>query len=66
MCGDTMLRLDNIKIYEDLSEEELFNKIIKKAEKLSQTGLLTLTNERISLTTEGFLLSNTVIRELIL
>ena len=30
MCGDTMLRLDNIKIYEDLSEEELFNKIIKK------------------------------------
>lgn len=25
-----MLRIDNIKIYEDLSEEQLFNKIIKK------------------------------------
>ena len=25
-----MLRIDNIKIYEDLTEEELFNKVIKK------------------------------------
>ena len=26
----TMLRIDNIKIYEDLTEEQLFNKVIKK------------------------------------
>ena len=25
-----MLRIDNIKIFEDLSEEQLFNKIINK------------------------------------
>ena len=52
--------------YERKFGKEIDEVIIKKAEKLSQTGLLTLTNERISLTTEGFLLSNTVIGELIL
>ncbi|MBQ7296630.1 MAG: radical SAM family heme chaperone HemW, partial [Clostridia bacterium] len=46
--------------------KEIDERIIKKAEKFEPTGLLTATDEGIALTAEGFLLSNTIIGELIL
>lgn len=41
-------------------------KIIRKAEKFERAGLLTVSREGIALNDEGFLLSNTIIGELIL
>ncbi len=46
--------------------KDIDKEIIRKAEKFEQVGLLTVTNEGIALNEEGFLLSNTIIGELIL
>lgn len=63
-----------LRLKEGLSDKkfrERFGKnlpedIYKKAEKFEKMGLVRLDSDRISLTAEGFLLSNTVIGELIL
>lgn len=45
--------------------EELPRKYVKNAEKLASAGLVTVTPERIAITTKGFLVSNAVIAEIL-
>ncbi len=52
--------------YEIKFGEKIDEEILKRAEKFSRMGLLTLTKEGMALTARGFLLSNTVIGELII
>ena len=52
--------------YERKFSRKIDEEILKKAEKFSRAGLLTLTQERMALTTQGFLLSNSIIGELII
>ncbi len=52
--------------YKRKFSKEIDREIITKAEKFSRAGLMTLTQEAMALTTEGFLLSNTIIGELII
>ncbi len=62
------LRLNEGLIFERVSERFGFypESVIKKAQAPRLEGLVNVTNKNISLTTEGFLLSNSVIAELIL
>ena len=46
--------------------KDIDKEMLKKAENFSRAGLLTLTEEGMALTAEGFLLSNTIIGELII
>ena len=62
------LRLSEGLIFENYKNrfaKELSQDIIKKAEELEKHGLIKVTDKNISLTVNGFLISNTVICELL-
>ena len=51
--------------YQNLFNQKISNNIIKKAEKYSKYGLMNLNSMGISLTPKGFLVSNSIISDLI-
>ncbi|MDD5795976.1 MAG: radical SAM family heme chaperone HemW [Oscillospiraceae bacterium] len=55
----------DLKKYQDKFKEKIPDSTIKKAESFEKMGLLTLEDNSIRLTKEGFLVSNTIISELI-